>query len=112
MDCGTEMPSTLAVLRLITSSYFVGPCTGRSAGWVPLGYDLHKSQLPDTSNPASRARTRRADLPDGLIYRIRVKPSTEKYFSFSETQSDVWLRRPAPHKGRIAIVTNVERDAM
>jgi len=29
---------------------------------------------------------RRTDLPDDLIFRIRVKPSEEKYFSFSETQ--------------------------
>src|SRR6185503_7855437 len=29
---GTSRPSVLAVLRLITSSYFTGACTGRSAG--------------------------------------------------------------------------------
>src|SRR4029077_3260079 len=29
-------PSTLAVLRLIASSYLVGACTGRSAGFSPL----------------------------------------------------------------------------
>jgi hypothetical protein len=28
-------PSALAVLRLITSSYLVGACTGRSAGSRP-----------------------------------------------------------------------------
>ena len=33
---GTSMPSALAVLRLITSSYLVGACTGRSAGFSPL----------------------------------------------------------------------------
>jgi hypothetical protein len=33
---GTSVPSALAVLRLITSSYFVGACTGRSAGFSPL----------------------------------------------------------------------------
>src|SRR5262249_18422658 len=33
---GTSKPSDLAVLRLITSSYFVGACTGRSAGFSPL----------------------------------------------------------------------------
>src|SRR5437899_1673927 len=33
---GTVRPSALAVLRLITSSYFVGACTGRSAGFSPL----------------------------------------------------------------------------
>src|SRR5262249_39169765 len=33
---GTSRPSALAVLRLITNSYFVGACTGRSAGFSPL----------------------------------------------------------------------------
>src|SRR5262249_45240641 len=35
-DAGTSRPSALAVLRLTTSSYFVGACTGRSAGFSPL----------------------------------------------------------------------------
>src|SRR5262245_48712429 len=33
---GTSMPSALAVLRLITSSYLVGCSTGMSAGFVPF----------------------------------------------------------------------------
>src|SRR5262249_16756758 len=33
---GTSRPSALAVFRLITSSYFVGACTGRLAGFSPL----------------------------------------------------------------------------
>ena len=33
---GISRPSALAVLRLITSSNFVGCCTGRSAGVAPL----------------------------------------------------------------------------
>src|SRR6516225_9609952 len=33
---GTVRPSAFAVLRLITSSYFVGACTGKSAGFSPL----------------------------------------------------------------------------
>ena len=33
---GTSMPSALAVLRLITRSYLVAFCTGRSAGFSPL----------------------------------------------------------------------------
>jgi len=33
---GMSMPSALAVLRLTTSSYFVGAWTGRSAGFSPL----------------------------------------------------------------------------
>src|SRR5262249_37697743 len=32
----TVRPRALAVLRLITSSYLVGACTGRSAGFVPF----------------------------------------------------------------------------
>jgi hypothetical protein len=33
---GTSRPSALAVLRLITKSYLVGACTGRSAGFSLL----------------------------------------------------------------------------
>src|SRR6516165_11943574 len=33
---GMLNPSALAVLRLMTSSIFVGACTGRSAGFSPL----------------------------------------------------------------------------
>src|SRR5262249_44941919 len=33
---GTSRPRALAVLRLITSSYLVGACTGRSAGFSPF----------------------------------------------------------------------------
>jgi hypothetical protein len=33
---GISRPSAPAVLRLITNSYLVGACTGRSAGFSPL----------------------------------------------------------------------------
>ena len=33
---GTSIPSAFAVFRLITSSYLVGACTGRSDGFSPL----------------------------------------------------------------------------
>src|SRR6516225_7555534 len=33
---GISRPSALAVLRLMTKSYLVGACTGRSAGFSPL----------------------------------------------------------------------------
>jgi hypothetical protein len=33
---GSSRPSVIAVLKLITSSYFVGACTGRSADLSPL----------------------------------------------------------------------------
>src|SRR5262245_56141449 len=35
-ELGRSRPSDLAVFRLITSSYLVGACTGRSAGFSPL----------------------------------------------------------------------------
>src|SRR3974390_3251737 len=35
-DGGTVRPSALAVFRLMTISYLVGACTGRSAGFSPL----------------------------------------------------------------------------
>src|SRR4029450_11997503 len=35
-DGGTSRPSVLAVLRLMASSYLVGACTGKSAGFSPL----------------------------------------------------------------------------
>jgi len=36
--------------------------------------------------PAGSTHFGRPDLPDVLIFRIRVKPSCEKYFAFSEAQ--------------------------
>src|SRR5262249_49584287 len=33
---GISRPSAFAVLRLTTNSYFVGACTGKSAGFSPL----------------------------------------------------------------------------
>jgi hypothetical protein len=35
-DGGTVSPSAFAVLRLMTSSYLVGACTGMLAGFSPL----------------------------------------------------------------------------
>src|SRR5436305_8028291 len=35
-DCGTVSASAFAVFRLMTSSNFVGCCTGRSDGLTPL----------------------------------------------------------------------------
>ena len=35
-DCGILRPSAFAVLRLMTISYLVGACTGKSAGFSPL----------------------------------------------------------------------------
>ena len=36
IEGGTVRPSALAVFRLMTSSYLVGACTGRSAGFFAL----------------------------------------------------------------------------
>src|SRR5262249_40165371 len=41
---GISRPSALAVLRLITSSYLVGACTGRSAGFSP--FRMRSRQAP------------------------------------------------------------------
>src|SRR5262249_19844877 len=50
---GTSRPSVLAVLRLITSSYFVGACTGSSAGFSPF-------RMRSTYDPARRKRSGRS----------------------------------------------------
>ena len=64
------------------------------------------ASLPMCSQEASRFR--RADLPDGLIFRIPVNPSVEKYFALSE-DGITCMPHPVPHpsEGRIAIVTDV-----
>src|SRR6185437_3440571 len=56
---------------------------------------------------ASRTRT---DLPDGLIFRNRVKSFSEKYFALSECRiTGMVAAVPHPHEGRFAIVTDVGR---
>src|SRR5262245_3855555 len=40
---GTSRPSALAVFRLITSSYLVGACTGRSSVHIPMVSSTHFS---------------------------------------------------------------------
>jgi hypothetical protein len=49
------------------------------------------------------------DLPDGLIFRIRVKWPREKYFAFPEIKIGLYAAPSRALEGRIAIVTNVER---
>jgi hypothetical protein len=52
--------------------------------------------------------TRSTDLPDKLIFRIHVKPSRKKYFSFPEAQISRILRPSRfAQEGRFAIVTDV-----
>jgi hypothetical protein len=46
-DAGRSRPSALAVFRLTTSSYLVGVCTGRSAGFDPLRMRI-ASRCPNT----------------------------------------------------------------
>jgi hypothetical protein len=58
-------------------------------------------------------RTLLADLPDGRAAESPVKLRAQKYFCFPETETGVWFACPAfLAEGRIAIVTNVERDAV
>ena len=45
------------------------------------------------------------DLPDGLIFRIRVKRPCEKYFAFTEIQTGLYAAPSRAQEGRIAIVT-------
>ena len=52
---GTSRPSVLAVFKLMTSSYLVGACTGRSAGFSPLRmrstYDATRRYWSTLSGP-------------------------------------------------------------
>jgi hypothetical protein len=51
------MPSVLAVLRLITSSYLVAACTGKLAGFSPLRMRSIRLPLPrSTADKQSAAR--------------------------------------------------------
>jgi hypothetical protein len=56
---GTSRPSALAVLRLITSSNFVGACTGRSAGFSRCDRRSRPRGGTDRSNRAHRRTSRR-----------------------------------------------------
>jgi enamine deaminase RidA (YjgF/YER057c/UK114 family) len=48
---GTSRPSALAVLRLITSSYLIGACTGRSVGFAPFSMrSMYSAALAYWSN--------------------------------------------------------------
>jgi integrase/recombinase XerD len=55
MISGTVRPSALAVLRLMTSSYLVGACTGMSAGFSPLRmrstYEAERRTMSALSGP-------------------------------------------------------------
>jgi hypothetical protein len=61
-------PSALAVVRLITSSYFVGAWTGRSAG---LAFSFCCPQITHKSNADSgrrRSTIKVGDVHSGLIF--------------------------------------------
>jgi hypothetical protein len=51
-------------------------------------------------------------LPVGSFSATPVKPLFEKYFCFSEVKSGLYKTRPVPTGGALAIVNDVERDAM
>src|SRR5207248_4744443 len=60
---GITMPRAFAVLRLITSSNFVGACTGRSAGLAPRRMRLTYSD----ARPAGGHRTLLCRLRASLV---------------------------------------------
>jgi hypothetical protein len=54
-----------------------------------------------------------ADLPDGQISDLAVKPLLQKYSDFQNTQiSFISTTVPFLPRGRLAIVTDAERDAV
>src|SRR5262249_3478736 len=54
---GTSKPSALAVLMLSTVSYFVGACTGRSAGFSPFRTrSRRRRRQADTTRPDQSRR--------------------------------------------------------
>jgi len=54
-----------------------------------------------------------ADLPVGLFGGSPVQSHLQKYFHFSPTQiNSISIAVSFPHEGRIAIVTDAERDAV
>jgi hypothetical protein len=55
---GAVSPSAFAVLRLITRSYLVGACTGRSAASRALGYDRCRLLRVDKGRRGQDHRTR------------------------------------------------------
>ena len=64
-DAGRSRPSDLAVFRLTTSSYLVGVCTGRSAGFAPALISAilgHAGAAPTSASSSFKARTK---LPGG-----------------------------------------------
>jgi hypothetical protein len=68
-DGGTARPSVLAVLRLITSSYLVGACTGKSASLSPLRMRYNercdqKKQPHTTESCSARLAATRATAAD------------------------------------------------
>jgi hypothetical protein len=54
----------------------------------------------------------RIDLPDDLIFRIRVKPLREKYFSSVFRKIMSLIRASRLDKRDVRVVTNVRRGAV
>jgi hypothetical protein len=52
------------------------------------------------------------DLPDALVFRIRVKPVARKYISSAFQKIMSYRRIPARLKRGGRVVTNARRDAM
>src|SRR5262245_7926135 len=78
---GNSRPSAFAVLRLITNSYFVGACTGRSAGFLALqdAVDVAGSApiLVDHFRPVSDQAALGGHIAEG-IDRGQLVPSCQR----------------------------------
>jgi hypothetical protein len=73
-DAGRSRPSALAVFRLTTSSYLVGVCAGRSAGFAPALISAvmdHEGAAPTSASSSSKARTK---LPGGPRRGLGLSP--------------------------------------
>ena len=77
---GTVRPSALAVLRLITSSYLVGACTGRSAGFSPFRIGRHSRPRAGIGRPdrAPRKSGRRRRRNSGRVDRGQFVPGRQR----------------------------------
>ena len=100
---------------LIRTSYVSGAADPRLAvrqAWLfgEISPSALAAALPGKADRPVAHHQAPTDLPDGLIFRNRVKPSLEKYFALSEYKSVVGSPPSRSlQEGRIAIVTDVGR---
>src|SRR5262249_52736934 len=72
---GTSRPDAFAVLRLSTVSYRVGVCTGRSAGFSPLGEAVHIARGEAIEVRLDRSIRDQAAMADIVAHRIDGRQS-------------------------------------